>query len=413
MKLHAYLFLICSFQFTSLSAQVKRLADPQRDFSSSAVLLGFIEAQDGAEASEIFSKWGVLFSGDGGTPRIREITQRFDIHILPPRLTALRNEPDSGSSANRALIINFKFPVRRVGFALGNGNENTFATMKAYNAAGNFLGTLTQEVQKNGPFTGIEVLANSGLSKVTIDYGGSERAEEISSLIFEYVSRPRFTTFLPQVGDGRLPAGSLQTTIVVMNLAASTAKTSVHLLDSDGQPLSLVFEDGTLASKLDFTLSAFQTQTFTTKGVITPGAAGYARIESNVPIKAAAIFRVLDLDAAVRSEAAIGDDAPRVVTVAAIERVRQKEMDTGIAIVNASTREAAIRIDLRSPTQISFSKLLKLPPGAHIAQFSAEMFTELATRDFEGTAVLSSSEPIAVTVLRTNRGLPTSSLPID
>lgn len=253
MKLQACLFLICSFQLTSLSAQVKRLADPQRDFPSSAVLLGFSQAQDGAEASEIFSKWGVLFSGEAGTPRIREITQRFDIHILPPRLTTLRNEPDSGSSASRALIINFQFPVRRVGFALGNGNENTLATMKAYDAAGNLLGTLTQEVQKNGPFAGIESLADSGISKVTIDYGGSERAEEISSLIFEYVSRPRFTTFLPQVGDGRLPSGSLQTTIMVMNLAVSTAKTAVHLLDSNGQPLSLVFEDGTLASKLDLT----------------------------------------------------------------------------------------------------------------------------------------------------------------
>ena len=418
-RLHQFIVFaaILAGFFPAVYGEVNKLTDTS-SFSSASILIDFENHADGAEAENLFARWGIVFLGSGETvPVIRFAPSGIPVPGVPANV--LRNEATAGSSANDLLIVNFTFPVKRGGFRLGNGDQSIKATIKASDALGNVLGTVEQEGLAEDPFAGVEATPPSGISKLTINYGSVGNAEQIDNFMIEYQSRPTFSTYLPQIADGPLPAGlpadAFQTTIVVSNLTNSTATVEVRLFDSNGQSLSFEF-NGSPASSFDLSIPAFSSKSFTSDGNTMPAQGGYACIESNVPVEGTAIFRALDTQGKVVHEAGVGASSGRVTVVGVVQKFSLGNFDSGVAVVNISSENAQVTIHLYDESGgLIASRELKgqepFRPGEHLARFLNQLFSGLPG-DFIGSLLVTSDQPIVVVILRTVRGLAVSSLPV-
>ena len=311
------------------------------------------------------------------------------------------------------MIINFRYPVRRAGFQLENGTSNSRAIIKAFDALGNALGTIEQDGLAGETFVGIEATTDPGIFKLTVDYGDGGPDEQIDDLMVDYQSRPTFTTYLAQIADGPLPSGALQTTIVVSNLTNTTARGELRLLDDGGLPLSFEM-NGIPGSTFDLLIPPFSSRSFTSGGNALPPTPGYACIQSTVPVDGTAIFRVLDAQRNVTSEAGVGASVGRMTVVGAVQKFASGNFNSGVAVVNTSGQNTRGRIRLYDPSGTlvaSNTDDLDLGPGEHVAKFLHELFSGVA-EDFEGTVVVTADQPLALVVLRTIAGgLVISSLP--
>ena len=258
---------------------------------------------------------------------------------------ALRNT--AGPVWDGPLIINFRYPVRRVGALLENGTAGTKATLTAFDALGNVLGEVEQGGLGGDLFLGIETMTNPRMwiSKLRINYTGDGRDEQIDDLMVDYVSRPTFTTYLAQIADGPLPSGALQTTIIVSNLTNTTARGELRLLDNGGLPLSYEM-NGLPGSTFDLVIPPFSSQSFTSGGNTVPPTPGYACVESSVPVDGTAIFRVLDAQGTVTSEAGVGATMGRMALVGAVQKFISGDFNSGIAVVNISDKNIQGTISL-------------------------------------------------------------------
>lgn len=419
-----FLLLTSSPAYAQLKAVTEAAA-----FSPRAVSVSFPFLGVGAEAGEIFDEWGVHFEGtEGGVPRLREASFLQRIHILPPQITVLRNEPTTGTSANRPLIVNFRLPVGRVGFHLVDGDTkegaNLKVTLRAFDSVGNTLGILEQSVQSASDafFLGMETAAPQGISKLTISYS-TEYPEEILSFILDFLTRPVFTTYVPHIADGKLASGALRTSITIMNLVSSTAKAELRIFDGKGAPMSLALDARGATTRLETPIGPFGTVTLNTHGTSTPAVTGYARIDSNTPIEAVAIFQVVDSSGTLLSEAAVPAERGKILSVGAIQKITasnfqipfsiRAEFNSALAVVNTSQFPAFVRITLRNENSgFSDYQSFQLAPGEHMAKFITELFPSLTSREIKGSALVTSNQRVALAVLRTNGGLPVSGLPI-
>lgn len=409
--------------------QIHRIDDPDL-FPETAVTLSPAIFPRGADAKLFFARWGVRIQGaEGSLPVVRSILPETPISILPPDIPVIRNEGPEDSSADRPLILDFDSPVRRIGFLLGNGSEELKATVKAFDGLGNLLGEIVENAVEPfiGPFLGIEASGQAKISKITIDYGEASNAEQISGLIVEFVEVPVFTTFLPQVGEGRFSEGSLQTTVTILNLSTTTAQGSVEFFDSQGQPLPLSMLQGPPISSLELEIPGARSMSLVTSGFSEPFRTGYARIRTNAPIEATALFRILDSDGLLLTQTGVRAAQPTLLGNGSLQRRRRvstgplpipEDVDTAIALVNTSDNAALVIFNGHQeadqdplPVHLSSHVTLMLEPGEQRALFSTELFPQLQDAVFTGSIQIRSEQPIAVTLLQTSNGLPFSSLP--
>ena len=231
--------------------------------------------------------------------------------------------------------------------------------------------------------------------------------------MIDYTSRSTFSTYLAQIADGPLPSGALQTTIIVSNLTNTTARGELRLLDNGGLPLSFEM-NGLPGSTFDLVIPPFSSQSFTSGGNTVPPTPGYACIESSVPVDGAAIFRVLDAQGNVTSEAGVGATMGRMTLVGVVQKFISGDFNSGIAVVNISDKniQGTIALYDQPGTLVDTNTDdLNLGPGEHVAKFLNQLFDGLG--DFEGTVVVTADQPLVAVVLRTIAGgLVISSLPV-
>ena len=424
----ALIVLVFSFLVSSVSGQLERLPDTVT-FTTEAVMIDFENQKAGAEARTVLESWGIEFLASGTTvPRVSLAGRQTGFNFIPPEQTRviLNSGTDGEDPADSSLIINFRFPVQRVGFLFGNFDDTMRATLRAFDVAGNLLGTIEQAGLDNSAppgevFLGVGGDPASAIAKITLDYGDSNRAEQIDNLILQYVSRPTFQAYLAQIGDGIIPpgvlpqgSGALRTTILVTNVSNSTAQGDLRLLESSGAPLGLNL-DGTVVEMLDLTIPPSTTLSFTSRGDRDPPSSGYAVIQSNVPVEATAIFQILDDDGNVFTEGGVGSTSGQVSQVGAVQRFVQLGVNSGIAVVNtsdaASDATAFLLTSSGEVIQVEEGQL-DLLGGQHRAVFLDELFEDLPEGDVAGSLLVASDQPLAIVVLRTIFGLVSSSLPV-
>jgi len=415
-------------------AQIVKLTD-ESSLSEEAVSFSFEMLPLSASAIELYTAYGIRFGSEGaGIPTVRNVDLRVDD---PTSCTGvlcddkvIRNEPHSGSSADLSFILQLQLPLRRVGFTLGNGADETVASIRAFTAAGTLLGAVEQGDIKEGrgPFVGVETSHPEGIATVVLSYGQDDRVEQINDLVIDYLTPRKFQVYVPRVVHGRAGDRSLQSTIQIQNLRQGGAEAEIRFFDSAGNPLSLML-DGEEGTRFEFFLDFLAARQLTTNGPIDELKAGYAVIESNYPVAAQTIFQVLDETGVLVSEAGIHAAVGRIAQVSPVQKELAAAIDTGIAITNTGSREAIVRLtpreeDGRIPEEIFNRILLQIPPGGHRAFFLSELCQQpsppgtfcqsdfLASEDFRGSLEIASNEPTVVTTIRTVAGMPVSSLPV-
>lgn len=397
------------------------------DFSN-PLFLHFSGLHPGADASHVYSSLGLTFAGEAGSiPKIR--IEVLDNDIIPRADLALLNEPNTASSANQALIIRFERPLKKVGFTLGNGTEFTLAEISAFTAKGEFLGKVQQlgvetmrgiNIRQSGPFVGLETSHPSGISTIVLDYGPESTAEEVFDIRAEFLSPHKFKVYLPQIVHGRAGNLSFQTIIQIQTMLSGVTEdrpVRLRVFDQTGAPLRMRLDDME-GSEFDFKLGSVPTlQTFGSRQLHTTNSSdnivvGYASIESDLPIIAHAIIRVLRADGSLQSETGMPSGEGRVTYVATVSREPGIELDSAFAIVNVGDSEAKVRFGLTTETgelpDSDYQKSFVLHLGEQRAFFLSELFTDLR-EEIHGQVAIWSDQPIVVAAIRTFRGLPTSS----
>jgi hypothetical protein len=390
-------------------AQVTKITSPT-GFSADSVKFDFQELQEDVQACEILARWGVTFQSVAGSVPTIGLVYASIGGAEPDRV--LRNKPAAGSSsASIPLVVNFKYPVSRVGLYAGNGSASTRVTLKAYDPVGTNLGTVTEDNLEQEKYVGLSTTSVRGIAKLTIDYGTSQEVEQIDDLTFDFVSRPRFNTYLAQLGDAD---GLLQTILVISNLTNSTAQGEMRLFNSNGTPMQMKLGDRT-NSRFSFSIPPFSTQNLPSPGTSNPLKVGYATIESNVPVDGTAIFRVVPGGVTV-AEAGVGSAVARPFAVGVVQKVDAADFNTGVAVLNPSATtpsDARILLLDESGTVVAVNETdLDLPPGGHIPRFLGELFPEFVHKDFQGSVVITSDQPLVLVILRTLGGMPQSTLPV-
>ncbi|MEJ2079388.1 MAG: hypothetical protein P8Z74_15510 [Acidobacteriota bacterium] len=402
------LFLLSLFVCTApLAAQLVDVSGNPA-FSVHSVKLDFEDLSQGAQASRLFSAWGVTFDqGTNGVPTL------IPVFVLGFSNLVVSNVPPSGDSADKPLVLNFEFPVYKVGFVARNGTETTTVTVRAFGSAGNELGSIEHTGLADPTAIAVSTSSPLGISKLSISYGSEEEPEQIDDLQFQYVSRPQFLTYLAQVANGPVPTvGVLRTSIVVANLSNSTAEGSIDFFGGEGDPLDVQI-GSSLASSFPLSIPPFSSTTLVTRGEEV--VVGYAKIRSNVPSQATAVFRTLSANGAVLSEAGVGGALGRAVSVGVVQKFTVGNFDSGIAIVNTADQESTAQVQLYKQDGTLFAtnnSIASLAPGGHAAKFLTQMFSEVDSQPFEGTIRVVSDVPLAVVILRTSQGLVMSSLPV-
>ncbi|MGI8782764.1 MAG: hypothetical protein ACR2L2_03825 [Acidobacteriota bacterium] len=400
-------------------AQVTKLTE--KAAFSNTLVLHFEDLQRTSNASDVFTNLGVTFAGEGGgTPTVEQILL-FDSTTPFRGEWVLRNEPGA-SSANRALIVRFERPLRRVGLTLGNGSANTLAEIQAFTAKGEFLGKIQQAgiARLIGPFVGLETSHPSGISSVVLDYGMEQVAEQISDVWMEFLSPRNFKVYLPQIVHGGTGNLSFQTVIQIQSLLRgenprTENEVRLRFFDQAGAPLRMTL-DGTEGSEFQFRFGSFGSRQLQTAGSSQRVVIGYASIESSLPMIAHAIFRVFRSDGSLQSETGTPSGEGRIIHVAKVERDPQIALDTAFAIVNVGNVEAHLEFRLEDeagqPPRDGSQERFVLRPGEHRAFFFSELFNFFNDKKFRGHLAIWSNEPAVVVALRTFGGLPSSSLAI-
>ncbi len=381
----------------------------ETDFDPDRVLLTFNPALEGADASNIVAGYGVRLEGiGGGTP-----TVRGDLIGGQP-FGLISNDAPAGQGITSELVINFRYPVRQVGFLLTNGTPGLQARFTFRNVRGENIGTrIVPADESTGPFAGFEAPPGESFSRIVLSYGDSPNAEQFFELIFTYSNRPLFTTYLAQVADGALPNGGLRTDILIANLSNTTANGSLAIIGDNGDPVEVTL-NGTAASSFNLAIPPQGLRRFTSSGTSQPPVQGYARIQTDVPVDGLAIFQILNAAGNPTSEAGVGSSTAFSESVAAVVRQVQGTIDSGLAVANVGDETATVTAQLLAPTGAvvaTNNTFFSIPAHTHTATFLPTLFPTVPA-DFQGTLVLSSSQPLTVTVLRTASGLVLSSLPV-
>ncbi len=406
-------------------AQVSEITDPAQ-LSEHAVSLEFggerrvDVALAGAPAATVFKRWGVTFRGAPSSPPLIKAWDRNCGSNPPNFISFLRNNSpgedmnDPGKAqAAQPLIVDFEVPLKAVLFhppAYLCFGASHMVFLEAFDPQGTSLGTVEHD-GFSGP-VGLETSSPLGISKVVFDYRDST-PEEFEAITIDYLEGERiFTTYLAQIGAGTVTSENsedltLSTSFIVSNPAGVPAKGQISFFDNDGQPIVLSL-DGSSASAFDLSLDPLESKLLSMDDLPSSVMLGYAIVSANTPLDSLAIFSVYDSSGLELSNADVEATTGVFSAVASAQKVTNGRLDSGLAIVNTSQKEATIELKGNG-----IWAWLTLGPGKHAAQFLAELFPELLDQDYQGTLHIVSDQPLAVVVLRTRAGLPVSAVPVS
>ncbi len=430
------LFAAVAFE-TELQAQLVRI--DRSAFSDRAIRLPLERLISGAEASDALSLYGPTFLAQGGIAR-KQVSV-IQVGVPPIVDHVIQNEPLEGTSTGKSLLLRFSGALRRVGFVLSNGSGQTVATISAETVRGEPLGSVRQTGidPRRGPFIGLETDHEDGIGAISIDYGMEESPEQIADVLLESLTPSVYRVILPQVASGKLGDDELSTVVQLQTLAPTGGETiavSLSFFDGAGAPAPLRIEgEADTTFDLELPPSTFRELVVEPQG---PGAfAGYASIESSVPILAQVLYRVtrsvdeigrLQAAGLLQSEAGIRAVEGDVYSSFPVRRDPTDGRDVGIALVNLGDQPNPVRIAIfdaagETPAQLRNPLTFTLERGEHRAFFLSQLCMQsppsgfaciddfLAGRAFQGALEVASQQPVAVAVLNTSRGVPVSSLP--
>jgi len=382
------------------------------------------------DASEAFSRSGILFTGEGeSSVRIYKSGDVWTLSGWYLGKSWIEHVPSGESSAGEGLVIRFRYPVDRFGVCLGKridlfGPENERrgeVTLEAYSVEGRLLGTSIIEEKNLGydefklPYStfGFAATSGPGVATVVMDFGDSEVPEMIERIYYRYQTPRPFKIILPQIAHGSVSGAEIASDLAL--LWADSARVAVYSPEGELLPFP-VFEEGTEFS-LSSGLGADHQLDF--KSSTIPGldelTTGYVVAESDYPIDGQVIYRTTDYGGKVY-EADIRGCTPVTYLQIPFELNRSEALNAALAIVNPS--DAAMEIEIhvndadRSYTEFWDPPLLTLQPGEQRALFMWELWNGMPSADGRYILQLRSSVPFAAAAFYTRNWIVTGNLPV-
>ena len=314
--------------------------------------------------------------------------------------------PGNGAVTELPLVIDSEQPLRRIGLTVvaHDGAEPILATstVTAFDQYGRLLGSASQEGIGTLNFMGLEAIGAEGISRVSIkcDRG----VEGIEDLIVDYASPRVFTTYLPQVADGK----GLRSSITFLNLSDSTANGVIKFFTQDGEGQDL----GGLSQTTPVTIPWRGPGTQT---IITSGGpdlkSGYATVTSDCPLQVQVVFRIKDASGIERNVGVVAAP-PLYRNSGAVFKEVASGIDTAIALVNPTDEACTARIYLASEEPRFYQvPSLQIPPRARVSKFIAELAPDFEGKDLQGSIEVLCGTPLAMILVRTVNGFATSSSP--
>ncbi|RPJ52334.1 MAG: hypothetical protein EHM23_33020 [Acidobacteria bacterium] len=341
------------------------------------------------------------------------------------RDVGIKNSSDSGTSAGKAFVLRFQYPVRRIGLTVGNGADQTVVTLKAFGVTAEYLGSVTRTGTltpvSNGPaqpFPFIGLSSTVPIASVTLDYGNEPSDEEIHDLYLEYFTPRTFVTYVPQVADGFFGSASVRTILQIQNAFETSTPVRVDFFQN-GEPFAINI-DGQSQTRLTLDLAGLSCRRFDTGGAASPGAVGYARIESTLPVKAQALYQIRPGENAPFQESGFQSTPARLHQTIPVDLDRETGFDTAIALLNGSEKPLVVQMALIKPDgfppdepgipdHVAFRTI---PPATNAPMFVSELIPYLRSQQaFKGSLVVKSRGPLVVTGVRTVNGIAVSSVP--
>ena len=223
------------------------------------------------------------------------------------------------------------------------------------------------------------------------------------------VSSAQNPIYLPQVADGVQAGGIAWRTIIAVTNPAATGSTAasgtVTFTQDNGTAFNVSFTDvfgqpvGS-GNTIPFQVSGAQTRLYVSAATAALNT-GSATVTSDLPVAAAAIFQE-ESSPTGNVIAAAGVPPATPLTRQAIIFYERGGSDTGVAIANPNTANAAISLQLLTTDGVA-----ALPPASitlagnrHTARFVSQLFPN--SRGLFGTMQITSSVPLATTALYFN-----------
>jgi hypothetical protein len=263
-----------------------------------------------------------------------------------------------------------------------------------FRGVSNFQGTLL--VQSDSPVAALTLRQNS----TPLSY---------TSLPVVPRSSTQTSMSLAQVANGSYAEGSFRTSFLLFNVSNTPANVSLVLTTGDGTSFPVTI-GGQSNSTFNRQLAPNGSVFLQTDGK-GPLAVGAARITSNTPIGAAAIFTVLDTQEDFRTESGVGDSP--VLTDFTLPVDITDNFDTGIAFFNPGNSPVAVtpRLLDSSGFLLESADPIQLVARGHTALFVSQLF---AVSNFQGSLAISAPGGVAALTLRQNSSpLSYTTLPVS
>ncbi len=202
----------------------------------------------------------------------------------------------------------------------------------------------------------------------------------------------------PQTANGAATNTVIRSGVILINHAGRSARGTIRFFGNDGAPAVFGTSLGA-GDNFSFDLEAGQALRIETdgRGLLQTG---WTRVDSDVALSGSGTFAVADGSGNHFSEVGIGHSPPQTRQLIPVENAQGSY--TSFAICNPdSTSSVNILLGLRSLNGgLLASRTITLGPLAHLAQYVAQVFTQIEMQDFSGVLDISSDIPVGIVALR-------------
>ena len=224
-----------------------------------------------------------------------------------------------------------------------------------------------------------------------------------------------YTLIFARIGDGVFGSLLFNSSFILLNNSDQVVDATVELFREDGSPFPVDIE-GAVASSFQTQVPAGGAVELVTPGETNPGAVGWARVTSSLPLAGSAAFTIQDKTTqSFISEVGVPNSPPNVKPAILVRE--QGPVSTGVGLTNPNEQSVQVRLRLVEGTEgvsqassastqssadfevdrVLAERVVDIPANSHIGLFAAQLFPdvqEIKDRNFEGRLLMESFFPV-------------------
>lgn len=396
-----------SFNFSLLPGEIYRLETD----GSGPLLVGWVEVisdiqLSGSGTFVLSDSSGQFLSevGIGDSPRARSLMIFVDT-------TEGKNAGYAVANPSASTVAKLRLQLKKLDGTLVASKENV--PLAPLSQTAEFV-TETFPTTDLRNFRGVLLVstADTDIAEVTLRTRGVQFTSLPAAPLVSDTSKQK-TVYLARVGDGAFGGLKFQTSAILMNNSDKKGTATLEFFKSDGNSMELATGTGR-NSKFTLEVPAGGAVELLSDGSSNPGATGWARVGSDLPLSASGTFTIRNAaSGAFVSEVGVpsSSDSTKLSAFAQVSA----DVDTGVGLTNIDSfaKTVTLRLIGESPSTVFAERPLQLGARGHEGRFVTELFSdvrEVGERKFSGRL---EAEGFGITALALRtRGAFLTSLPV-